>query len=461
MNLRLFLTCFLTVQFAFICKAQIQLDSTVVTLEVLVTDLEVPWDMSLASDGWVWVTELDGTISRLNPSTNDWQEIYMVPDVEVFGFSAGMHSIVLHPDFENNPYVYVHYLFSQSSSRIERYTFDTVNSTMIAPMVLLDNIPGGASHNGSRMIILDDLLYVTIGDGFADPNEAQNTSSLNGNVLRMTLDGGIPQDNPVVGSLIYSWGHRNPQGLCIGNGTIYSSEHGTSIDDEINIIESDRNYGWPEVEGYCDLPSETAFCNSENVKEPIWIWTSAIAPCGMDYYNHPSIPEWQNSLMLAVLKDKQMRQLKLNMSGESVLEDNAFLTNEFGRIRDVLVLTDGRILICTSNNDFIGTPSAMDDRIIALQGDGATDLEENALFSISISPNPSNGVIRLNDGLSNSNPGPYQVSVMDLLGRTVHESIIPNLKQTINLEKSNIKQGTYLLLIQNQKLNYSAKIILE
>jgi len=211
-------------------------------------------------------------------------------------------------------------------------------------------------------------------------------TSLAGSTLRMELDGSVPIDNPIPNSLIWSWGHRNAQGLCLGNGIIYSSEHGTSHDDELNIIEPNRNYGWPNVEGYCDEASETAFCLEENVREPIWAWTPSIAPAGIDYYNHPAIPEWTNSILLAVLKNRQIMQIKLSDDGMSALEVNSYFVDDYGRIRDVLSLPDGRILFITTNKDVFGTPGPGDDKILvieAIQGvDCTADIDSDGLVNV-------------------------------------------------------------------------------
>lgn len=450
--------CFLIlISFCYFSFSQIQLDNTLITEREIATNLDVPWDMVYSNDGWIWFTELSGKISRVNPDTNVQELIFTVPDVEVFGFSAGMHSIVLHPDFPSMPYLFVHYTNTTTSSKLVRYTYGINSNTLSSPLIILDNIPGDVSHNGSRMLILNDKLIISIGDGFDDPNSAQDLNTLNGNMLRLNLDGTIPSDNPISGSYIWSFGHRNPQGLCVGNGKIYSSEHGTSIEDEINIIEENRNYGWPNVEGFCDLSSETAFCNSENVAEPIWTWTPAIAPCGMDYFNHPAIPEWENSLLLAVLKDRKLIQLKLSVDGNSIIEENSYLVNTLGRIRDVLVIPDGRIFICTTNRDFAGSPTADDDKIIELKNDAFLGLDTFNNPSFKLFPNPSSGDFTIEfDNHLNSE---YALEIISINGRSV-------LKQVINDNRTQVKAtslnpGLYFLKINNSNTSIYKKIIIK
>ncbi|WP_456438439.1 PQQ-dependent sugar dehydrogenase [Psychroserpens sp.] len=450
--------CFLLlISFCYSSISQIQLDNTLISERVVATNLDVPWDMVYSNDGWIWFTELSGRISRVNPDTNVLELIHTVPDVEVFGFSAGMHSIVLHPDFPSTPYLFVHYTNTTTSSKLVRYTYGINSNALSSPLIIIDNIPGNVSHNGSRMLIDSDKLFISIGDGYANPSTAQDLNTLNGNMLRLNLDGTVPSDNPISGSYIWSFGHRNPQGLCFGNGKMYSSEHGTSTNDEINIIEENRNFGWPNVEGYCDLSSETAFCNSENVAEPIWTWTPAIAPCGMDYFNHPSIPEWQNSLLLAVLKDKKLIQLQLSPNGASIIEENSYLINALGRIRDVLVIPDGRIFICTTNNDFAGNPNADDDKIIELKNEAFLGVADFNDQSFKLFPNPSNGVftIQLNE-LSDSN---NTFEIISINGSSVLKQSIKGNSTEVNA--NTLSPGLYFLKINNSETTIYKKIIIK
>ncbi len=381
-------------------QAQINLGTTVLTNTVVATNLNVPWDMFYGPDGWIWFTELSGNIKRMNPNTYQVQQVFAINDVSLFGFSVGLHSIVLHPDFNTNHYLYVHYAYTNTTSKIVRYQYDTVNNTLLNPTIILGSIPAGVSHNGSRMIILNDKLYICLGDTYSTPAVAQNTASINGKVLRMNLDGSIPTDNPTAGSYIYSMGHRNPQGMCYGNGRFYSSEHGTSANDEVNIIEPGRNYGWPTVEGLCNTTAEITFCTANNVKEPIWSWSPSIAPAGMDLYQNAAIPEWNNSLLVAVLKDKKLIQLKLNTDGSGITQQNTYLTNTYGRLRDVLVIPDGRVFLCTSNRDYAGTPTTGDDKIIELKNNALGLENHSTVQATSVYPVPSNGLLSIQSDYS-------------------------------------------------------------
>lgn len=430
---------------AYPCRAQINLGTTVLQPTVVATNLNVPWDMTLGADGWIWFTELGGNIKRMHPDTYEIRQVFTIPDVALFGFSVGLHSIVLHPDFNNTPYVYVHYANSTTTSKIVRYQYDPSNNTLTNATIILGGIPAGVSHNGSRMVILDDKLYISLGDTYSTPAVAQNLSSINGKVLRMNLDGSVPTDNPIAGSYVYSWGHRNPQGLCYGNGKLYSSEHGTGANDEINIIEPNRNYGWPTVEGLCNTAPEIAFCNTNNVKEPIWSWSPSIAPAGIDYYQNAAIPEWNHSLLLAVLKDKKLIQLKLNEDGTQVVQQNTYLVNTYGRLRDVLVLPDGRVFLCTSNKDYAGSPTATDDRIIELRNNalvvgGFADDRQTKVY-----PVPSDRLLHIDSDLKIG-----FIVISDNLGKTIYSA---TYNQTVDV--GNLEAGIYYL----QLLDTNKKII--
>jgi glucose/arabinose dehydrogenase len=127
--------------------------------------------------------------------------------------------------------------------------------------------------------------------------------------------------------------------------------HGETTNDEINIIEKWGNNGWPFVEGFCDLPEEQTFCTANNVNEPIFAWSPTIAPSGMDFYNNNHIAQWKNSLLVAILKDRRLVQLKLNDDGSAVDAVHEYFVNQFGRLRDIAISPDGKVYICTDNGD--------------------------------------------------------------------------------------------------------------
>lgn len=424
---------------------KINLGTTVLQNTVVASNLDVPWDMTYGEDGWIWFTELEGNIKRMNPSTFEVQQVYAINDVVLFGFSVGLHSIILHPDFNTNHYLYVHYTYSTTASKIVRYQYEGENNTLINPTIILSEIPAGISHNGSRMVIINDKLFISLGDTLGSPDVAQDLNSINGKILRMNLDGSVPNDNPIEGSYIWSVGHRNPQGLCFANGKLYSSEHGTGANDEINIILENRNYGWPTVEGACNTPAEITFCNANNVVQPIWSWSPSIAPAGIDYYQNNAIPEWNNSLLLAVLKNRELIQLKLNADGTQIIAQNIYLINTYGRLRDVLVIPDGRIFICTSNRDYIGNPIATDDRIIELKNPAALSMDDFVDRKSVVYPVPSDHMLFIE-----SNKAVASVLLLNSDGKEVYAGKFSN---TINV--STFSSGVYYL----QLLDLDKKVI--
>jgi glucose/arabinose dehydrogenase len=327
------------------------------TTETLVSNLNFPWEILWGPDNFIWVTERQGKVSRVNPQTGQVIPVATIAEVASTTNFNGLLGMALHPQFSTNPFVYLIYNYfsttGQYLEKIVRFTYD--GTTLTSPMTLVDGIIGKIGgdfiHNGSRLMIGPDMkLYATTGDANQRFDFPQNPNSLNGKVLRVNLDGSIPSDNPF-GNAVWAIGQRNPQGLVFANDKLYSSMHGETTNDEINIIEKGRNYGWPFVEGFCDLPAEQTFCAANNVVEPIYAWTPTIAPSGLDFYNNNYIAQWKNSLLLAVLKDKKMIQLKLNDNGSAIDGVHEFFVNQFGRLRDIAISPDGKVYICTDNGN--------------------------------------------------------------------------------------------------------------
>ena len=339
-------------------------------VETVVTGLDTPWDMAWGPDGQIWVTERGGRVSRVNPSSGQRTTAGQIPDVTESG-ESGLMGIALHPDFSTQPYVYVTHSYLQSGSvrnRLVRARWD--GQTLGPPEVLLSNIPGGGIHDGSRLVVGPDrLLYMTTGDA-ANGALAQDRNSLAGKVLRLTLTGQPAPGNPF-GSAIYSLGHRNPQGLVFHptSGTLYSTEHGPSDNDEVNLIVAGRNFGWPTVHGACDddIGSERPFCQANSVVEPLAMWTPTIAPAGADIYVADLIPQWKGSLLIAALKGTALYRLTLSADGQRVTARETLFADEFGRLRDVHVGPDGVVYLATSNRDGRGNPGGSDDRILRVR----------------------------------------------------------------------------------------------
>ncbi|HEX2937055.1 MAG TPA: PQQ-dependent sugar dehydrogenase [Bacteroidales bacterium] len=425
--------------------SQIMVGKTQVDTTSIATGLDTPWEILWGPDDHIWITERKGTVSRLNPQTRQVERLITIAEVYEEG-ESGLLGMTLHPDFTQNSYVYLVYNYLQNGSikeRLVRYTYN--GRTLENPSILLDNIGGGRNHDGSRLLIDGDKLFMTTGDAYVT-STAQDKASLSGKILRMNLDGTIPDDNPIPGSYIWTWGHRNPQGLVIGpSGKIYSSEHGPSNDDELNLIVKNRNYGWPNVEGACDSPTENTFCQSNNVAEPLKAWTPTLAVAGIDYYNSDSIPLWKNSILMTSLKAGQLVSMKLSSDGQSVTDAKEWFNGWFGRMRDICIAPNGRVFISTSNLDGRGNPKSGDDRIVqikAVRGGGTAinDLNStNRLFTVYPNPMQGNATIKLKESMENASFSLYSMS-----GQLIFSDQIKTDQYELNRE---LPAGVYLLKI--------------
>lgn len=347
----------------------IQLPQTALKVEVLADSLNVPWDLEVDSEGFLWVAEQEGKVSRINLQTGEQKYLLQIPEVWKVR-TSGLLGMVAHPDFSKNPYLYLNYTVKNDSliqSKLVRYRYE--EDSLINPEVLLE-IEGGTSHNGSRLAFgPDGKLYWATGDKH-DYNYAQNREKLNGKILRFNADGSIPSDNPIPASPVWAWGFRNMQGLVFSSkGLLYTSEHGDAIEDEVNLIQKGGNYGWPAIEGTHDLPAELDFAAANQTIEPIRSWTPVIAPAGMSYYGSEAILDWENTLLLTTLKGKSLRILFLSEAGDSIDSEQILFENLYGRLRDVAAGPDGAIYLSTSNQDWNpqpGFPLTGDDKILKI-----------------------------------------------------------------------------------------------
>ena len=436
------------------------LDSTELTSRVVKDSLDIPWEILWGPDDHIWVTERFGRVSRINPKTGG-QNVILDYSSQVYEKSeTGMLGMVLHPDFSNNPEVFIAYTYLSGSNIRERLVKFTYNGTnLTASDTLVDNITGYTTHVGSRLIILSDTtLLMTTGDA-QNKNSAQNTSLLTGKILRMNLDGSVPADNPIKSSLVYTYGHRNAQGLWLApNGILYSSEHGPTTDDELNIIKANENYGWPTVAGFCDSPPEIAFCASNNVKEPLIAWTPTIAPSDISWYSQPAIPEFKDKLLMTVLKDKSLIAFGFNATGDSVISQEKFFKNEFGRLRDICVSPDGKIYLATNGTSWSNT-RPFTHSIIELSNEAIDHTSVELIASsngIKIGPNPLVSGEFLNVFLPNEEKGEF--TLYDVLGR-------PVLSETLNGNSSiNIQSITgiyFWRIIMNKAVGREGRLIIQ
>ena len=320
-----------------------EIGNTTLTEYDLVTGMQIPWEILWGPDDHLWMTSRKGEVLRIDPTTGDYTTVLEKNVMNGGNGEPGMLGMAMHPDWETTPKVYVVYCAGSSWNGQEYLSVFDWNGTELVNEQFLLTIDAGGIHNGSRLLVLpDNTLLMTAGD-VGSSGLSQSMNSLQGKTLRLNLDGSIPDDNPFPDSYIYTLGNRNSQGLALGpNGIVYASEHGQNSNDEFNIVEAGGNYGWPQVEGFCNTTAEEAFCEENDVIEPLKAWTPCIAVNGIEYYNHEAIPEWQHTVLLAVLgglggQYERLSVLHLSEDGLSVTSEDQYFSSFNQRIRDVAV----------------------------------------------------------------------------------------------------------------------------
>lgn len=395
---------------------------------VVTQGLAGPIAMSMGPDGYLWLTERTGPrITRVNPADGTKEVAVTIQEAEARVSQGGLLGLALHPELlsgSGNDYVYAVFTHDSTAGTpidhrltVRRYTYDRQSSSLSNPVDLLTGLPSGTDHISGRIVFgPDQKLYVSVGDqgnnsssNRCTPNLAQELpgaeevrerdwTKYQGKILRMNLDGSIPADNPTLGGVrshIYSYGHRNVQGLVFGtDGKLYASEHGPGSDDEVNLIEAGKNYGWPQVAGYQDdqsyvygiwsksapepcssllrvssdninlipesvpIQKESAW-NHPDFREPMktfftvangYDWRASgnatIAPSGVGIYtaNVGGIPDWSNSLLVTSLSRGRVYRLKLSADGRSIVGEPQEYFRSANRYRDIVLGPDNRTI---------------------------------------------------------------------------------------------------------------------
>ncbi|HJU14222.1 MAG TPA: PQQ-dependent sugar dehydrogenase [Candidatus Nitrosotalea sp.] len=319
-------------------------------VQVLATNLQKPWAMSFA-DNKIFFTEKVGRVRVIDNGTLVNQS---VADLHVADITdAGLLGIAAHPDFEKNHFVYVYYTYKEGDNLWNKVLRMTVYHDKITDATtILDKIPGAEFDDGGVIKFGPDRkLYIGTGDA-TDQNSTQDLSSLAGKILRLNDDGSIPKDNPYPNSPVYSYGHRNPQGLAWDDrGNLYETEEGPTRNDEINLIKPGQNYGWPMQE-----------CSGPQFQSPLVCYNPSIGPAGIVYYSSGKI-DMKSSLVLASLLAHGLYQLPAQngtLLGQKIILDGV------GRIRDVNEGPDGYLYVLTSNTDGLGFPDKTDDKLMRI-----------------------------------------------------------------------------------------------
>lgn len=343
-----------------------------VRVETVVSGLEVPWSLAFAPDGRLFISERPGRIRVVEAGV-----IAAIPwttfTVSTSTSEGGLMGLALDPDFEHEPWVYVCYTFDDAGTTANRVSrVREVSGRGDDEQILLARFPGAPIHDGCRLKFgPDGKLYATTGDSF-QRSLAQDLGSLAGKILRLNRDGSIPADNPFgPSSLVYSYGHRNPQGLAFDpqSGKLFATEHGPSGEvgfgnyDEVNIIVAGDNYGWPRVVGAPGLPQ---------YDDPLLAFPDvAVPPAGATFYAAPRIPQWTGNFFFTSLRGEHLQRVVLDSSREQVIAierlfEQGFYGGVYGRLRDVVEGPDGALYLTTSNRDGRGQPAADDDRVLRL-----------------------------------------------------------------------------------------------
>jgi aldose sugar dehydrogenase len=336
-------------------------------VEMVARGLDTPWSMVFTDPDRILVTERPGKIRVIENGALKPEPLHTFKEISETG-EEGLLSMTLDPNYPENHFLYLVLAVPKDGGIIDRVMrFSDTGTALVDPQILIDDIPAARFHAGSRVAFgPDGKLYVSTGDA-TDKNLAQDKKSLAGKVLRINADGSIPSDNPFSGSPVWSYGHRNPQGLAWhpDNGFLYESEHGPSgFDgpgggDEVNLIEKGKNYGWPLV----SHEEERA-----GTEAPLVTYTPAEAPASLLVYSGRQFSEWRGNLFFGALKGEGLMRLVLDeQNPKRVVYYEKLKEVDFGRIREVMEGPDGSIYFTTSNRDGRGTPASEDDRIFRIR----------------------------------------------------------------------------------------------
>lgn len=486
--------------------------------KVLPPEFESSWEITLASDGYLYVTEFYGTLSRIHPEIGKKEIIHTFEDFYIAGDDerhpgcntlrlAGLLGLAVHPDFTNpdSSFIFCFYSFNngteedpETNFKIVRLKWSEAEKRIIETKDLVENLPGGWEHNGGRLITTKEngttYLYYSVGDQGPTPNDcleegeihprefAQDPNTHNGKIHRILIDGSIPDDNPIPGNSFWTRGHRNPQGLTYNpeKGILYSVEHGETTDDEVNVLEKGMNYGWPEVRGmhdgntegemdYIDTYIPNSNIEGDRLVEPIYSWcrelttdiwwlACTVAPSDVAYYGSDAIPGWKNSLIVACLKN----------------------ANNVDRgLRIVRLSEDGKSLIDSTADDpnpelYFDEDQDKNGRIrdVEVSSDGRRIFVINTLGE----PGYDKGIIvytysplgsvfdeidnlvypnPVSDVLNFGNENFQNIKIIDISGRIILEK--ENPQRSINL--ASLKHGVYLAEITYKNQTKTIKLI--
>jgi len=330
----------------------------------VISNLYVPWSIVFPTPDSMYIAQRSGEILYYKNSQKQ-ADFYKFSEISATN-EEGLMGMVLDPDYPNSPYIYTSLAYEENNQMFVKVVRLTdKNNQAKDTKILLDKIPAAKFHAGSRLRFgPDQKLYITTGDA-TKKEIAQDINSLGGKILRMNKDGSIPEDNPFNNSYVYSYGHRNPQGIDFDpvSGVLFSTEHGPSLfdgaagGDEVNRILPGKDYGWPKVSHTESTPEAI---------DPLLVFTPAVAPASGVFYTGDKYPSLKSAFLFGGLRGEGIFVVYLDESREKVKSYEKLNINE-GRIREIAVSPDGYIYFSTSNRDGRGNPNDKSDHIFRLE----------------------------------------------------------------------------------------------
>lgn len=333
-----------------------------ISVEVVAEGFEIPWGMTFLPNGDLLVTERNGNLFRVGANGNK-TAITGLPEVYQQG-QGGLLDVILHPKYDENGWIYVSYSCKMDENEggntaLMRFKLDDNAATNIEKLFQATPNSTDGRHFGSRIVFdADGYLFLSVGER-GNWDNAQMLTNHSGKIHRLNDDGSIPSDNPFVNTVgaiksIYSYGHRNPQGMVIHpeTGEIWEHEHGPKGGDEINIVQRGKNFGWPIITYGIDyngtvISPDTA---KEGMEQPILYWRPSIAPCGMAFISSDNYGDWKGDLLVGSLKFQYVNHCIIENG--AIIRQEKIVTDQ-GRIRDIKESPDGFIYIAAENGKIL------------------------------------------------------------------------------------------------------------
>ena len=328
-------------------------------VEVLATGLDQPWSIAEIPNEQLLITEKTGQLIRIG-TDRSITKIIGVPEVFYAG-QGGLLEVLPHPEFDQNQNIFLSYASgnnSKNQTSVARGVLRNDTLTNVEVILKVKPTKKGSLHYGGRLAFLPDhTLLVTVGDGFSYREQAQDIRSELGKLLRIHTDGSSPSNNPFprIGPRVFSYGHRNPQGLFFDSSTktIFMHEHGPKGGDELNMIEAGLNYGWPAITYGVDYSGAiiSPYKEADGMEQPLKYWVPSIGPSGLAIYHGDDFPEWEGDFLLGSLINREVRRLKVEQG--AIKEEMQIFPEVSGRARDIRVLKNGSVVVITDEGDLV------------------------------------------------------------------------------------------------------------